>query len=114
VSSAGSDFNFDFDVSQTEEQVAPFLEGDVGPTIREISAACGTNPAGYLTEAPGLSSFALSDGTVYHAYSTYERGLDVMLGFYPLLDRVPKGRNEGDPPEFWIRRHDEYEPEQTR
>jgi predicted dithiol-disulfide oxidoreductase (DUF899 family) len=109
VSTLGSDFNFDFDVSHTEEQVAPFLESDVGPTIREISAACGTEPAGYLTEEPGLSAFALSDGTVYHAYSTYARGLEVMLGFYPLLDRAPKGRNEGDPPEFWIRRHDEYE-----
>jgi len=114
VSTLGSDFNFDFDVSQTEEQVAPFVEGDVGPTIREISAACGTDPAGYLIEGPGLSSFTLSDGTVYHAYSTYARGLEVMLAFYPLLDRVPKGRNEGDPPEFWIRRHDEYEQEQTQ
>src|SRR5918997_908322 len=65
VSSADSDFNFDFDVSQTEEQVAPFLEGDVGPTITEISAACGTDPAGYLAEGPGLSSFVLSDGVVH-------------------------------------------------
>jgi predicted dithiol-disulfide oxidoreductase (DUF899 family) len=114
ISTLGSDFNFDFDVSHTEEQVAPFLESDVGPTITEISAACGTDPAGYLTEEPGLSAFVLSDGVVYHTYSTYGRGLEVMLGFYPLLDRAPKGRNEGDPPKFWIRRHDEYEQEQTR
>jgi predicted dithiol-disulfide oxidoreductase (DUF899 family) len=108
VSSLGTDFNFDFDVSHTEEEVARFLEGDLGP-VPEVAAACGTDPAGYLAEGPGLSAFALSEGVVYHAYSTYARGLEIMLGFYPLLDRAPKGRNEGDPPEMWIRRHDEYE-----
>jgi predicted dithiol-disulfide oxidoreductase (DUF899 family) len=108
VSSLGTDFNFDFDVSHTEEQLAPFLEGDVGPVVGELAVACGTDPAGYVAEAPGLSAFALADGVVYHTYSTYERGLEFLLGFYPLLDRTPKGRNEGDPPEFWLRRHDEY------
>ncbi len=109
VSSQATDFNFDFDVSHTEEQLAPFLEGDVGPVVAELAAACGTDPAGYVAEGPGLSAFALSDGVVYHTYSTYARGLEPLLGFYPLLDRVPKGRSEGDPPEMWIRRHDEYE-----
>jgi predicted dithiol-disulfide oxidoreductase (DUF899 family) len=107
VSSQGTDFNFDFDVSHTEEQLAPFLEGDLGP-VPELAAACGTDPAGYLAEGPGLSAFVLDDGVPYHTYSTYARGLEIMLGFYPLLDRVPNGRNEGDPPEMWIRRHDEY------
>ena len=109
VSSEGSDFNFDFDVSATEEQLAAFLGGDVPPVVAQLAAACGTDPAGYLAEGPGLSAFALSDGVVYHTYSTYARGLEIMLGFYALLDRVPKGRNEGDSEEFWIRRHDEYE-----
>ncbi len=109
VSSLGSDFNYDFDVSATEEQLAPFLEGDLPPVVAHMAAACGTDPAGYVSEAPGLSAFVLSDGAVYHAYSTYARGLEIMLGFYPLLDRVPKGRNEGDSEEFWLRRHDEYE-----
>jgi predicted dithiol-disulfide oxidoreductase (DUF899 family) len=108
VSSLGTDFNFDFDASHTEEQVAPFVEGDAGPVITELAAVCGTDPAGYLTEGPGLSAFALSDGAAYHTYSTYARGLEFLMGFYALLDRSPKGRNEGDPPEFWIRRHDEY------
>ncbi len=108
VSSLGTDFNFDFDASHTEEQVAPFVEGDAGPVITELAAVCGTDPAGYLTEGPGLSAFALSDGAAYHTYSTYARGLESLMGFYALLDRAPKGRNEGDPPEFWIRRHDEY------
>jgi predicted dithiol-disulfide oxidoreductase (DUF899 family) len=107
VSSLGTDFNFDFDVSRSEEQVAPFLEGDLGP-IPELALACGTDPAGYIAEGPGLSAFALSEGVVYHTYSTYARGLEILMGFYPLLDRVPSGRNEDDSQEFWIRRHDEY------
>jgi predicted dithiol-disulfide oxidoreductase (DUF899 family) len=74
----------------------------------QLAEACGTDPAGYMAEGPALSAFALSDGAVYHTYSTYARGLEVMLGFYPLLDRVPKGRDEDDDQEFWIRRHDEY------
>jgi predicted dithiol-disulfide oxidoreductase (DUF899 family) len=109
VSSEGTDFNFDFDVSATEEQLAPFLEGDVPPVVDQLAAACGTDRAGYLAEQPGLSAFVLSDGVVYHTYSTYARGLEILMGFYPLLDRVAKGRDEGDSQEFWIRRHDEYE-----
>jgi predicted dithiol-disulfide oxidoreductase (DUF899 family) len=108
ASSEGSDFNFDFDVSATEEQLAPFLEGELGP-VPELAAMCGTDPAGYLSEGPGLSAFALSDGVVHHTYSTYRRGLEVLLGYYPLLDRAPRGRDEGDHPEPWMRRHDEYE-----
>jgi predicted dithiol-disulfide oxidoreductase (DUF899 family) len=108
VSSAGTDFNFDFGASHTEEELKPFLEGgDLGP-VPELATACGTDPAGYLAEAPGLSSFVLSDGVVYHTYSTAERGLEFMMGFYGPLDRAPKGRDEGDPPDLWIRRHDEY------
>jgi predicted dithiol-disulfide oxidoreductase (DUF899 family) len=109
ASSHATDFNFDFDVSHTEEQLSQFLHGDAPPVIAQLAAACGTNPAGYLSEGPGLSAFALEDGTVYHTYSTYARGLEVMLAFYPLLDRVPKGRDEAEGADFWIRRHDEYE-----
>jgi predicted dithiol-disulfide oxidoreductase (DUF899 family) len=107
ASSGGTDFNFDFGVSQTEEQVAPMLEGPLGP-VPEIAAQCGTDPAGFLQEGPGLSAFALEDGVVYHTYSTYQRGLEVLMGYYQLLDRAPFGRNEGQPPEVWMRRHDEY------
>jgi predicted dithiol-disulfide oxidoreductase (DUF899 family) len=122
VSTLGSDFNFDFGVSFTDQQVAkgaeynyrsvdlaPILEAADGTPFDELAAATGTDAAGYMSEAPGLSAFALSDGVVYHTYSCYARGLEFVLGFYPFLDRAPKGRNEGDPPEFWIRRHDEYE-----
>jgi predicted dithiol-disulfide oxidoreductase (DUF899 family) len=108
VSSQGSDFNFDLGASHTEEEVRPFLEaGNLGP-VPGLAADCGTDPAGYIVEAPLLNAFALEDGTVYHTYSTGARGLEIMLGYYGLLDRAPKGRDEGDPPDMWIRRHDEY------
>jgi predicted dithiol-disulfide oxidoreductase (DUF899 family) len=123
VSSAGSDFNFDYGVSFTREQLregiefnyrmmpgealAPVLEADTGP-VAEMAAACETDPAGYMSEAPGMSAFALADGDVYHAYSCYVRGAEFLMHYYPVLDRAPKGRNEGDLSEVWIRRHDEY------
>jgi predicted dithiol-disulfide oxidoreductase (DUF899 family) len=53
-----------------------------------------------------VSAFALEDGVVYHTYSAYERGLDVLWGMYQWLDRAPSGRNETG---FWRRRHDEYD-----
>ena len=108
VSSLGSDFNFDFAMSQPEEAAAAVVQGvDSGPLV-DLAAECGTEPAGYLTEAPGLSAFALENGAVYHTYSASARGTEVMMGFYPLLDRTPKGRNETGSG-LWIRRHDEYE-----
>jgi predicted dithiol-disulfide oxidoreductase (DUF899 family) len=108
ASSAASDFNFAFGVSHTVEELAPFLEsGELGP-IPRLAADCGTDPAGYMQERPALSAFALEDGAVYHTYSTSARGLEIILGFYPFIDRTPKGRDEGDPPEVWMRRHDEY------
>jgi len=109
ASSYGTDFNRDFKVLYTEEELRPFLEGDIPPTVTQNAAMCGTDDLGYVSEGPGLSVFALEDGDVYQTYSTYRRGLEVMMGFYPLLDRVPKGRDEGDATRpHWIRRHDEY------
>ena len=108
VSSERSDFNFDFQVSAPREQVATLLEAGTPPVLAQMAADCGTDPAGYLTEAQALSAFALSDGVVYHTYSTHARGAEIVMGFYPLLDRAPFGRNEGASEEIWIRRHDEY------
>jgi predicted dithiol-disulfide oxidoreductase (DUF899 family) len=108
VSSEGSDFNFDFQVSAPKEQVEQMLEAGTPPVVTQMAADCGTDPAGYLTEAQALSAFALSDGVVHHTYSTYARGVEIVMGFYPLLDRAPLGRNEGNSDEFWLRRHDEY------
>jgi predicted dithiol-disulfide oxidoreductase (DUF899 family) len=98
------DFGFDFGFSHTDEEIQSFIEG-VPAIVGEPAAMCGTDVAGYLTESPGLMAFALDDGTVYHTYTAANRGVEVVMGYYPVLDRAPLGRNEG--PEFWLRRHDE-------
>jgi predicted dithiol-disulfide oxidoreductase (DUF899 family) len=120
ASSLGRDFNFDFNVSFTEEQQrAGAIEynyergGDAldarpeaaseGPVA--FAAMTGTDVATYTRERPGMSAFALEDGAVYHTYSTYARGVDGLWGMYQWLDRAPKGRNETG---LWWRRHDEY------
>ncbi len=133
ASSYGSDFNFDFSVGFTEEQQR---EGGIEYNYRretrpssgnegagaEISRStpegpatfatmCGTDAATYIRERPGMSAFVLEDGVVYHTYSTYARGLDILWGMYQWLDRAPKGRNETG---IWWRRHDEYGNENQR
>ncbi len=102
---ADSDFNLDFGVSAAQEQVAPMLQAGAPPIVDQLAAECGTDPAGYLSERQALSAFALEDGVVYHTYATHARGAEIMMGFYPLLDRAPKGRNESGDSDFWIRRH---------
>lgn len=98
VSSAGSDFNFDFGVSFTEDQRREGGEHNYRHTV------------GVGEEMPGLSAFVLNEGQVYHTYSTYERGLDPLNGAYQLLDLAPFGRDEADLewPMAWLRRHDSY------
>jgi predicted dithiol-disulfide oxidoreductase (DUF899 family) len=117
ASTAGNDFNFDLGVSSTPEQVreqfGPALD-DPTPGLRRVATASGTDVLGYIAEAPAPTStaFALDDGVVYQTYSTTDRGVEFLMGYYPILDRVPKGRDEGDSPApdsmFWIRPHDEY------
>jgi predicted dithiol-disulfide oxidoreductase (DUF899 family) len=81
------------------------------PPIVEYNArSSGTDVAGYLTESPGFSSFVLDGGVVYHTYSTTWRGLEFLMGYYPILDHAPKGRDEGEAWQLWIHRHDEYRP----
>ena len=119
ASSLGGDFNFDFNVSVTEEQQRKggveynYERGghamDVTPVpepVAELASDVGTDPATYARERPGMSTFVLEDGVVYHTYSAYARGLDCLWGIYQWLDRAPKGRNETG---VWMRRHDEYE-----
>jgi predicted dithiol-disulfide oxidoreductase (DUF899 family) len=109
ASTAGSDFNRDLGFTHTEEELKPFLEGEIPPTVRQMAEASGTDPAGYVAESPGLSAYKLSDGVVYRTYVTTARGLEPTMGYYSLLDRTPVGRDEGGSQPFWIRRHDEYE-----
>ena len=109
VSSGGSDFNRDLGFLNTEEELEPFLEGDIPPTVEQNARMCGTDVAGYVAEGPGLSCYALSDGTVNRTYVTTARGLEPAMAFYALLDRTPKGRAEDPSEPLWLRRHDEYE-----
>ncbi len=108
VSSDGSDFNRDLNFLHTKEELKPFLERDIPATVEQNARMCGTDVAGYVSERPGLSVYALSDRTVYRTYVTTARGLEPAMAYYGLLDRTPKGREESTTDPLWIRRHDEY------
>ena len=109
VSSGGSDFNRDLGFLSTEEELRPFLEGEIPATVEQMARASGTDVAGYVAEGPGLSAYALSDGSVYRTYVTTARGLEPAMAYYGLLDRTAHGRQEEGELEHWLRRHDEYE-----
>jgi predicted dithiol-disulfide oxidoreductase (DUF899 family) len=102
ASSFRSDFNYDFQVTFTEEQQESgvveynFRAMDTASELGNADslAAFGTDLATATREAPGMSAFALEAGTVYHTYSAYTRGLDGLWGMYQWLDRAPRGRNE--------------------
>jgi predicted dithiol-disulfide oxidoreductase (DUF899 family) len=106
VSSGGSDFNLDFALF-TEEQRRTGTGYNFGSKRRADLRLAPAAPDG--EEVHGLSAFALEDGVVYHTYSCYDRGTDVIHGTWQLLDRAPKGRGEDF--DGWPRRHDEYEEE---
>ncbi len=117
ASSHGGEFNFDFNVSITEEQQRngsgeynygkgqPLVANQVPPIVNEFAARCGTDGATFMRDRPGMSTFAMQDGRIYHTYSTYARGLDGLWGMYQWLDRAPLGRNEEG---VWWKRNDEY------
>jgi predicted dithiol-disulfide oxidoreductase (DUF899 family) len=119
ASSRDTDFNFDFNVAFTEEQQRQGsveynyrrsghkMDATPAPEpVARFAAMCGTDVPTFSRDRPGMSTFVLEDGVVYHAYSSYARGLDGLWGAYQWLDRAPKGRNEAG---VWWRRHDEYE-----
>ena len=111
VSAANTDFNSDFGASRTAEhgrESLPANESGLPPIVAQNAAAAGTDVAGYLTESPAVTVFTLRDGTVYQTYATMWRGVEFLMGYYPILDRAPKGRDEGEAWQTWIRRHDEY------
>jgi predicted dithiol-disulfide oxidoreductase (DUF899 family) len=115
ASSFGSDFNSDYSVGLTDRQQdegydynfqeKPPIPRDAQGTPGGHAAMCGVDLRTYLHELPGMSAFVIEEGTVYHTYSTYSRGLDALWGMYPWLDRAPLGRNENGP---WWKRRDEY------
>jgi predicted dithiol-disulfide oxidoreductase (DUF899 family) len=112
ASSANSEFNFDLGYSISEEQARTWVAQNVGslpPIVDRNASSSGTDIGGYLTESPGFSAFALDNGVVYQTYQTWWRGVEFLMGYYPILDRAPKGRDEDDGFQLWIRRHDEYD-----
>jgi predicted dithiol-disulfide oxidoreductase (DUF899 family) len=107
--SAETDFHRDIGFFYTQEELKSFLEGDIPLTVTQNAEMCGTDPGGYVAEGPGLSVYALDDGTVYRTYVTTARGLEgPAMSYYQLLDRTPAGRNEPPDEPLWLRRHDEY------
>ena len=82
ASTAGSDFNRDLGFTHTEEELRPFLEGDVPPIVNQMAERSGTDAAGYVSESPGLSAYTLADGVVYRTYVTTARGLEPTMGYY--------------------------------
>jgi predicted dithiol-disulfide oxidoreductase (DUF899 family) len=98
VSSLRSDFNFDFGVAFTDEQQRNGAEYNYRH-VEEIAP-----------QREGMSAFALQDGAVHHTYSTFNRGVEALMGTYRFLDLAPWGRNEDalEFPQAWWRRHDEY------
>jgi predicted dithiol-disulfide oxidoreductase (DUF899 family) len=109
VSSGGSKFNRDLGFARTEQELKPFLEGDIPPTVEQNARMCGTDAGGYVAEGPGLSAYSLLDGVVYRTYVTTARGLEPAMAYYSLLDRTPRGRDESGPEPSWIRRRGEYQ-----
>jgi predicted dithiol-disulfide oxidoreductase (DUF899 family) len=130
ASSHDSDFNLDFGVSAGEGtqrgaaaealeanelaalrrlHAQPDLRGHLPLATTRNASASGTDVDGYLSEGHGVSTFAREGDTVYHCYSSYARGTEFLMGYYAILDRAPKGRDEGEQPMSWLRRHDEYD-----
>ena len=119
ASSQDDEFNYDFNVSVTEEQqrggpvdynfgeqdMRPFIDATEGGAAEQARAVSVPTPRRTCARRPGVSAFALEDGVVHHTYSAYARGIDGLWGMYQWLDRAPKGRNEEG---LWFRRRDEY------
>ena len=112
VSSANTDFNFDLGVSHTEEQMrevlAPVMD-TLPPIAAQNARATGTDVVTYLSEGWGFNTFVHDGDAVYHTYTASDRGVEFVMTYYGVLDRAPKGRDESDGFQLWIRRHDEYE-----
>lgn len=123
ASSHTGEFNFDFNISFTEEQQRqrgleynyrrePALPrvtesvSDGESEVGRVAGMCGTDSLTFQRDRPGMSAFAMQGGIVHHTYSSFSRGLDGLWSMYQWLDRAPKGRNETS---YWLRRHDEYE-----
>lgn len=126
VSSYHSDFNFNFGVSASKQPqgLAPLMKSNeveafhllndpqfrdkLPPIAAQNAHSTGTDLHNYFSEGHGFSVFTLEGDSVYHCYSSYTRGTEFLMGYYAILDRTPKGRDEQGPMGTWLRRHDEY------
>jgi predicted dithiol-disulfide oxidoreductase (DUF899 family) len=111
LSSANTDFSRDmaasFPVEQMRENMPPVDQ--LPPVAPQNAAATGTDVAEYISEMPTANVFKVEDGAVYQTYATTARGVEFLMGYYPILDRIADGRNEeGGTFQTWLRRHDEY------
>ncbi len=102
-----ADLGYSSSPEQTCEAIKPILDQLPRVAFRNAKAA-GTDIYGYLTELFGFTAFALEGGVVYQTYSTTGRGVEFLMPYYGFLDRAPKGRDENEGWQLWIRRHDEY------
>jgi predicted dithiol-disulfide oxidoreductase (DUF899 family) len=112
ASSYGSELNTDLGFSssleQTRQAIGPNLD-QLPPVVARNAAVAGTDIYGYLTELFGFTAFTIDAGIVYQTYTTTGRGVEFLMPYYGVLDRAPKGRDEDDGFQLWIRRHDEYD-----
>jgi predicted dithiol-disulfide oxidoreductase (DUF899 family) len=109
ASSYETDFNWDWGHSSTREEVSEWAD-QVPPLVSNFASATGNDVVGYFTEGPGLTVFTREGNDVYLTYETTARGLEVVMVYYGIFDRVPRGRDDREPADpFWIRHHDRYE-----
>jgi predicted dithiol-disulfide oxidoreductase (DUF899 family) len=111
-STAEGDFSLDMGASFPVEQMRANMPpvADLPPIAPQNAAATGTGVAEYISEMPTASVFELEEGVVYQTYATTSRGVEFLMGYYPILDRSPKGRDEdGGTFQTWLRRRDEYD-----
>jgi predicted dithiol-disulfide oxidoreductase (DUF899 family) len=109
-SELNTDLGFSSSPEQSREVIEPLLD-QLPPVAFRNAKVAGTDIYGYLTELFGFTVFTLRDGTVYQTYSTTGRGVEFLMPYYGFLDRSPRGRDEDDGWQLWIRRHDEYDTE---
>jgi predicted dithiol-disulfide oxidoreductase (DUF899 family) len=112
ASSYQTDFNYDFGASSPEEVVRewaePWIEAGPPPAAAQNAAACDVDIVTYISEQPGVTVFARDGDAVYQTYTSASRGVEFLMGYYAILDRVPKGRDEGGSG-YWLHRHNEYD-----
>ena len=109
-SDLNADLGFSSSLEQTREAIEPILD-QLPPVAFRNAKVAGTDIYGYLTELFGFTVFTHEDGAVYQTYSTTGRGVEFLMPYYGFLDRAPKGRDEDEAWQLWIRRHDEYDTE---